>query len=93
MKIEILTLLCLLPLAPINAKDFVNFNFDDGAFPSGPIPDFLQPADLVLPGWTARMGDHVLSEVIWNNALSENGFVGVYSTGGPGGPCSRVVTG
>lgn len=73
----------VLPIVTIcaHAKEFVNLNFDSGAFPPGPTPDFLQPVDLMLPGWTARMGEHVLTEVLWNNVYAANGSVSVYSAG------------
>lgn len=80
--------LSLLPFALVcaNAKEFLNLNFDEGAYPSGPAPDFLQSVEYVLPGWVARMGDHVLTEIVWNNAYPENGLVGVRSAGGLWGP-------
>ena len=61
------------------AKDFVNLNFNDGTYPRVVTSDFLQPVGLVLPGWTARMGDHVLSEVLWGTVYGEYGSVSVYS--------------
>lgn len=68
------------------AKEFVNLNFDAGAPISELPPSFFQQADLILPGWTARMGENVLTKVIYNNVLSEHGSVGVYSAGGLWGP-------
>jgi len=58
------------------AKEFANLGFEDGQIPIPPIHP-LQPADLVLPGWTARMGDNVLSEVGFGGNLSEHGNVTV----------------
>lgn len=65
----------------VGAKDFVNLNFDEGSLPAGPAPDFSQPTTLILPGWTARMGDHVLSEIRWNTPYQDHGSISLYSYG------------
>lgn len=65
-----------------SAKDFVNLNFDEGSLPAGPAPDFSQPTELILPGWTARLGDHVLSEIKWNSTYTDHGSIALFSLGG-----------
>lgn len=83
MRLVPLVLLAFLLNAPgaARAKEFVNLDFDAGGIPSAPF-DFLQNAEFVLPGWTARMGDHVQSQILWNNGFAEYGWVGVHSVGG-----------
>jgi len=74
-----------LDVSSLFAGEFVNLRFDQGEFPTG-VPQWFQPADRMLPGWTARMGDNVVSEVLWNNTLVDYGSVGVRSVGPAWGP-------
>lgn len=82
--------LCLLlaTFADADAKDFANLHFDDGGYPSG-VPDYFQPTESVLPGWTARMGEHIQTEIVWNNVLAGNGLIGVSSKGPLWGPLAE----
>lgn len=41
-------------MLPSAAKEFANLNFDEGAISSEPIRK-LQPVELVLPSWTAKV--------------------------------------
>ncbi|MFO1460006.1 MAG: PEP-CTERM sorting domain-containing protein [Verrucomicrobiota bacterium] len=62
-------------IAVASAKDFENLNFDEGRIPSS--PESFQPVGLVLPGWTARMGGHKLTEVYVGYLFAHNGSVTV----------------
>ena len=78
MKIKLLAVqfatLCSCILS--SAGEFKNLNFDEGG---NPLPPFDQPQSvgLVLPGWTARMGDQVLSQIAWNSEGITYGRVSV----------------
>jgi len=81
----LLSLWSVVSVFSLSAGEFVNLRFDQGELPTG-VPQLFQPADRMLPGWTARMGDNVVSEVLWNNALVDYGSVGVWSAGPAWGP-------
>lgn len=73
----IILFVALAGFAVASAKDFENLNFDEGGIPPVSINDGAQPIGTLLPGWTAQMGAHELTEVYFGYQLANNGSVTV----------------
>ena len=83
MKTELLAALLLFSCLSqtISAKEFVNMDFDLGRLPTEPVDQLHQPVDEILPGWTARMGSHVLTEIGYDAQLAHTGYISITPQG------------